>query len=406
MPRAMDGLRVGLVTLLAWIAAGCGSSPPPPYPQWSPAPSAEGATGRFAEYQRAAEEAERAAGKLGGRVNFTPGMKRELRNRLAPSMARVTQTASDGSFGFVARGPFESAPHQKGWWLLGQAFSWRIEAAVAREDYERAVQDALAATRFGFSLSAGSATDAGLGFTIVDRARRALAPALPRMGAGQLQSLAAGLGAILEQRPSMAATAANERLNMLAAVQTVQDLYRDQNLKALTRSLGPDVSDAVTYLEQLRPKDASKRPAYFEGFAAEAEQVSAWNAKIAPLDAAARKEQGDPPLGEHRPWRRLARHFFGAMKPLFSMRDATLARTRMLALEALIHKSLKVTGTAPKDLSGFPESIVEDPYTGRTLAYRAEGADYRLYSVGEDLKDDGGETNDTYSSPDLRVEAD
>lgn len=406
MPRATDGHRVGFAVLLAWMAAGCGTSSPPPYPQWSTPPSSEAPSGRFAEYVRAAAEAESAAGSLGNRVNFTPGMKRDLQSRLAPAMARLSKATGDGSFGFVARGPFDPAPNQKGWWLLGQAFAWRIEAAVVREDYDRALQDTLGATRFGFSLLAGSATDAGLGLTIVDRCRRALAPALPRMGAAQLQALASGLSTILERRPSLAATVANERLNMLADVQTVQNLYRDQDLKSLTKALGPDVSDAITYLEQLRPKDARKRPAYFEGFAAEAEQVSAWYTKLAPLDAASRKEQGEIRFSEPRPWKRFARHFFGALAPLFSMRDATLARSRMLVLEALILKAVKVTGSAPKDLSGFSEAVTQDPYSGRALAYRAEGADYRLYSVGEDLKDDGGETNDTFSSPDLKLELD
>jgi hypothetical protein len=45
-----------------------------------------------------------------------------------------------------------------------------------------------------------------------------------------------------------------------------------------------------------------------------------------------------------------------------------------------------------------------DPYSGRGFVYRVDGADYRLYSVGADIKDDGGETDETYTAPDLMLE--
>lgn len=386
-----------------WIA-GCSAPPTPPYPKWTEPDVRSEPTGAFAAYLQAADDAERIAGKEANRVSYTPGMKQDLIQRLAPALSTVSQARGGVEFVFESRDPFEDPPHHKGWWMIGQAFAWRIERQIINENYDGAISDAITATQFGFGLTGGSAIDASLGYSIVDLARRAIAPALPKLGAAQLQALASGIQSAHAGRPSMSAVVQHERLNMLRAVQKVQDLYRDKDLKLLTDKLGTDVADAVTYLEQLRPKDASKRPSYFQGFADEAETQCKWLARLAPLSAEMRAREPEPELASERPWRRFARYFFGALSPLFQMRDASLARTRLLVLEALVLKQVKMAGAAPKDLSAYPESITADPFSGRGMIYRAEGADYRLYSVGEDLKDDGGETNERFESPDMKLE--
>jgi hypothetical protein len=87
------------------------------------------------------------------------------------------------------------------------------------------------------------------------------------------------------------------------------------------------------------------------------------------------------------------------------MEDSTLARTRLLIIEATILQKVKSGDSAPKDLSEFPAPIRTDPYSGDQFIYRADGKDYRVYSVGADFRDDGGETDwDTYSTPDLKLE--
>ena len=39
---------------------------------------------------------------------------------------------------------------------------------------------------------------------------------------------------------------------------------------------------------------------------------------------------------------------------------------------------------------GFLSELPVDPFSGNPLIYRADGDDFILYSVGTDLKDDGG----------------
>ncbi|HZH97573.1 MAG TPA: hypothetical protein VEX38_01265, partial [Fimbriimonadaceae bacterium] len=109
------------------------------------------------------------------------------------------------------------------------------------------------------------------------------------------------------------------------------------------------------------------------------------------------------PLAE-RPWRRFSKHFFMTLRPLLVLNDATVARTRLLILEAAILKDVRLERRAPKDLSAFGPEIKTDPYSGQPFVYRADGADYRLHSVGENAIDDAGDTDESFSSPDLVLE--
>lgn len=79
---------------------------------------------------------------------------------------------------------------------------------------------------------------------------------------------------------------------------------------------------------------------------------------------------------------------------------------RDLALTALALCSSRAGGAYPEklaDLKGFVAPV--DQFTGEPLIYRRKGAGYVLYSVGENLKDDGGVRAKIASKGDLAVEA-
>jgi hypothetical protein len=309
-------------------------------------------------------------------------------------------------FEFVPREPFEASPTNRGWRMIGRTVVWRIETKCAQGDFDGAARDAVLATRFGFSLTGGDAMDASLGFATADEARRALAPHMKEMGAGQLRELAAGLGRALDTRPPLTSTFENEKLDMLRAVQMVQDAFVRGEFAGLKENLGADVRDSVTYLKDLKEKSPSKQAAYFQGFAAEASERARWLQALSELPLQERKRDPGPQLAESRPWRRFAKHFFTAGEPLMSMRDASLARTRLMILEAEILARVKAGLAAPNDLSEFDKELRTDPYTGREFVYKAAGNQFSIYSVGEDLKDDGGQTDESYSSKDLTLERD
>ena len=74
-------------------------------------------------------------------------------------------------------------------------------------------------------------------------------------------------------------------------------------------------------------------------------------------------------------------------------------RTLLLLIEALVLQEAKVKGSAPLKL---PPTL--DPFTGLPLLYVPKGRDFLLYSAGADGVDNGGETDETYSRPDLLLE--
>lgn len=403
--KAMDRRLVATLGL-GFVLAGCGSKVAPPYPVWaSPPPRSDirGTGTMFDCYASAALKVQADASQYTTRVFFTPDRKKAAIEKVEPALAMVIQgTKLPSEFKFSAQPPFEANPYQPGWQLLGKVLVWRIEDAVEQNDGAKAVSLTLTATQFGFDLCGGGATDASLGLSIVDEARRAIAPALERFQSSDLLALAAGIEAAMKRRPPIVTTIRNERENMMMAVQTVQDAYRDQTLNSLVKELGPDVQSAVDYLDGLRPKDAKSRPAYFEGFVAEAES-EVRNTESAAQQPTAKRQKPDKRT-EERPWRKFAKQFFRTLMPLLALNDATTARTRLLVLEARALAQVKRANLAPKDLSFMSSDVATDPYTGDPFVYRADGDEFRVYSVGSDFRDDGGDTDESFTSPDLKLE--
>jgi len=354
---------------------------------------------------KAADEAEKTGGKYLDMVSFFPAQRKKAMDDTAGAVRLAVEgTGHKCDFAFTPLSPFAAPPHQRGWRLIGRDLVWRIEDAVRAADYGAAVQNANLATKFGFDISGGCATDASLGLAIVDNARQAIAPALDHMDAGQLASLSEGIKRALQSEPTLSTTIDHEHECMLLGVQAVQDAYRANNFDVLMKQLGPDTRSAVDFLDDLHRKDNSKRPQYFQDFAAEADAEQKWSESIADIPVAQRAAHPEPRFKGDRPYKKFAKQFFNSVKPLVELHDATLARTRLLILEASILSQIKRDGAAPKDLTGLDASLITDPYSGKPFIYGADGKDYHVYSVGSDFRDDGGETDETFSQPDLRLE--
>ena len=406
----MDGRKITCLLFIIVACAGCHHGPVPEFPNWTAGfdqtvPTREDSTNSYFEYCRAAEQAETGSGRYLDMVSFYPGQRISAMKATAAAMDKVeTASATQCQFAFVPIEPFKAAPHQKGWRMIGRDLVWRIDESVQKEDYDDAVVAAKVATKFGFDISGGGATDASLGLAIADEARKAIAPAIDHMDAKQLGELADGISKALDAKPPLSQVIAHEHENMLVAVQTIQDAYKSERADDLSKELGPDANSAIEGLDDLHRKDYTDRPTYFSGFAAEADALCAWAASVAELPAIDRAAKPPPKLAPKRPWAKFSKEFFSSLTPLMQMNDATVARTRLLILESLILQQVKSTGQAPKDLSQFPENLKTDPYSGKAFVYGADGADYHVYSVGADFRDDGGDTDETYTQPDLRLE--
>jgi hypothetical protein len=75
------------------------------------------------------------------------------------------------------------------------------------------------------------------------------------------------------------------------------------------------------------------------------------------------------------------------------------ARSRIVRSGLKIIEFQQETGRLPTTLAeAVSGEAAEDPFTGKPLHYRTEGAGFVLYSVGRDMKDDGGKAQDRSAS--------
>lgn len=406
----MDGRKICALTAIIVLCAGCHHGGIPEFPDWvshaGPMPEAKDSpSSAFNDYVRAADEAEKDGGKYLDMVSFYPGQRVSAMQATTNALSILDSASSSAcDFDFKPLPPFSAPPHQRGWRLLGRDLVWKIQEAVQANDLGTAIANANIATKFGFDLCGGGAIDASLGLAIVDDARKAIAPAMDSMDATQLKTLADGIGSALNAKPPMSEVIQHEHLNMMMGVQAIQSAYQNDSYDAIRQNLGADSRAAVEYLQELHSKDSSKRPHYFEAFAAEGDAEAQWMASVADLPVAQRAAIPEPRFKGERPWKRFSRDLFFTLKPLLEMNDQTLARTRLMIITADVMAQVKTGNAAPKDLSAFPEKLRTDPYSGNSFIYAADGTDFHVYSVGADLRDDGGETDDTYTQPDLKLE--
>ncbi len=404
-----EGHRLFLVFSSIVCLAGCHSAPIAEYAKFAePANSyvpASGSENAFDLYAQTADSVERVAGKHLTRVWFTPGQKQDAQKLLEPYVHKVEAAERHAcNFQFSPKGPFDRTRYQRGWRLIGWCFYWDIQDACAAGDFDKAVRTTVLATRFGFDLTGGGAVDASTGLHIVDDARKALAYYLGRLSPSQLRALEEGVKAAINGKPPISQTISNERSDTMQAIQTLQEQYRDGKLDRFVDEFGSDVREPISYLKDLQPTDP-KRAQFFKSFADYADENVAYAKKLAETPAIGRDKVVKPVMPTDHPWRRLAKYFVHAPIPLIKLNDITTARTRLLIIEAELTRRQKLHMGLPNDLSGFLPSITIDPYTGNPMIYVSDHVDdYKVYSVGADCVDNGGQTDSAFLQPDLKLE--
>lgn len=405
-------IGVGLVFVAGHIV-GCKSAEPPTYPVILPAQSAytpvQGSPNAFDGYALAALRVEGLAKQQKDgestltRVTF---FKRQREKALAlaqPGLQLLRQSASKRcDYKFIPRKPFEPLPYVKGWRLLGLALQWRIKAACENGDYDSAITDAVLATKFGFDMTGGEPASASQGYWVMGLARKAIAPYLSKMGAAQLRNLSAGAKQALMGRPDLKITLQHDHENMLATIQYVQDCYQKGDYTQLLSEWRSDAKDVVSTLKNVKPNDP-KRTAYFQRLITEADHQTARLTGLVGQPQSKRPLRTAKLRRQPKGWR-FNRHFLAAGENLLDMDDEAVARTRLLILEAELQRACKLTRVAPHDLTQFTKALTIDPYTGQSFVYRSVGQEYEIYSTGEDFIDNNGDTDETFTGPDLRLE--
>lgn len=402
----MDRRLLGFGALAVLMLQGCSSAPALSYPVWSDSNSSTPeANSGYAAYCRAADLAEKSAGKLADTVNFTPGKRKQLLTQLAPAIKELQRGLASPTLGFQGSSAVPGAVprYHRGFRLIGLALQYRIQDAIERDDLASAMTNARFATKFGFDLCNGGALDASLGLSIANDARAAIAPAIPRLNQKQLREFASTFRKALDDRPSMMITLENERDQMMASIQALQEAFLRGDGEKLVLELNMP-SSARKAIASLKEKPTADRLAFFKGLANEVDLKARYWRELAALPASLR----DPKAGRvhklelkgERPWKLFSDHFCNLGEPLITMSDESLTRTRLMILEAAILSKTKAGNNAPKSLTTYNDVAI-DPYTGRMFPYHADGAEFRVYSTGPNLVDDGGERGDTGPGLDL-----
>lgn len=393
------------LSLFVLMAAGCRQADDAPWETFAqgseaykPQPNSGNA---WDGYLLAANLASAAAGPMEKRGDLKPSEEAEFARRLQNSVAVAVRASTlPCRAEFRPHDPFLPRKSGTGFTAIGRALGIQIKQAGAGDSANSAAGPLIAAHRMADHLAQGDADDALVGFWIASNARAQAADLLQRMDASSLQKVGNAILSSLAQSPSPNQTVEHEYSNMLEGVQFVQDAYKSRDFKLLRDAFYHQADPAIEYLEGMRPSD---RPKYFKGFAAEAKAYLDWSVAALAVPASERKPV-DLSLSGERPWRRFSMHLFTPLTSFVEARDLHLARSRLFALTCLALASGKATGTAPIEFVGLPDGSTTDPYSGKPFPYHRAEREFKIYSVGADGRDDGGETRGRGMAPDLIVE--
>jgi hypothetical protein len=381
----------GWPVLLALVVFGCEKKVDRPFPSHVAMVTQPKPDRGFDLYVEAAKATEEDIAKQVTRTMWTPGQK-DYAIQYSSRPLGILRQAQSGSvtFAFKAQPPGTLRESVRGWRFLGRVLEWKVEDAIAAEDYSKATDAFLMAARMAPDLAGGDAADAGLGFEIAMQAAKPYWQALDKMPSADLSRASSRLQSILAAMPDAEITLRHERETMAMAIQWVQDKYTAGDFDAIRKSLGSYVEPTIKFMRRLKSEGTSKQVEFFEGLDHDADDELGAMLKQAsrPFKERDRSKDSDGP------WRRLSNSYFRGGEAYLSQKAQFESQIRLLAIDAMILPEVRKSGNAPATLPSMPKWLRTDPYSGGDFVYEAEGPNYKLYGVGPDGRDDGGGAED------------
>lgn len=297
--------------------------------------------------------------------------------------------------------PFVPDPNASAWRLIGWGFVWKVQTALAGKNFTIAVHDYLVATRFGYDLMGGDVQTATLGISIINESRKAIAPYYRQFSSKDLFTLYAGLTTQITKFEGRKSAIENEQARMLLGIQFIQDAKQKNDYKLLQTTFGRDAKQAIAYLKNLTD---DKRSAYFESIAKETREfVDYWTQNI-DKPMAERDTWKESP--ESKVWIKLTKPFAAGVPSFATMSDFAICQTKIFAISAYALANSKSNKVAPISLKSVNPKVSLDPFSGKHLIYSSSGPEFKVYSIGQDLTDDGGESDESDQEPDIGIETD
>ena len=405
--------RIGVMIFGACLClAGCGRKEAVKYTSWAAEPSAKPLSGSFSRLVQLGETVEQEArSKAFYKGKPTPPITTrtaffEKEKKQANAIIGSQKAALIGLLGskielqYQPVGLAEPPIYLRGIRLIGESMLWDMEDALASQKPDGAILRCGQLTRLGSQLMGGGAYEATLGISLIDRARAILAPELGQLGAGQLGVLAKQISGSISSRPALTACLENESSNMLLALQQAQDIAATGDFKKLEEKLGKSTHDEVALLESVS-RDPAKVVSVFDWIGDDIKARGKWHVEQMQKPNA---ESPPPALQNRKNWRVLYRYFASNLDSLSPYVKKCAARTQLFMLECYLRQKVKLKAPLPSSLDAFSGAAIRDPFTGKPFYYKAGGGEFKVYSAGSDGIDDGGESNDSFDSPDLVLE--
>lgn len=360
-----------------------------------------GTSNAWDRYLLAANLAEKSVEKYQDQADIRSNQRTEYLSRINNSLNMAIQASSMSCTPqYVAQDPFLPRKAHAGLSAIGRGLQLKIDNLAEANSLDATAPYILTAHRMSNHLSGGDAQDALLGYWIAAESRRSAINILPRMSAGALNNLGNAILSSLQNTPPLSMTLDHELQAMLGGVQFVSNAKQNNDYKLLETALYKQAAPAIDYLKNLKEDE---RPEYFQTFAQEARNRIDHVRSISETPVVERKEF-TVDKGADRPWKRFAAHIFTPLDAFVAERDLHIARSRLFALTCLALAAGKSQGIAPAQFKNIPKDALIDPYSGKPFPYHIAGREFRIYSVGTDGRDDGGESNSENREPDLLIE--
>lgn len=328
-------------------------------------------------------------------------MKRECIRKLDSTLqnlrAKISKLKKDT---YVPAFPGTQRKGHPGARMIGRALCWSAEKHFGENSPRHAMNDLLVAMRWGAISTQGDSADAMLGLSIVLDAVRVIESHFQQLQANDLSALAAELERVQSQLSPLEFIVESDRRAAFYAVQYIQDCFKTSRFRALSDLMGPDGKPAVEYLQEMQRQSQAERVRYFRQFAAEISARSQHD-RLAVSKLAVGSPEPYKTTSSFRPWKRFVKHFAPGIGPVLALSNQTKAKLRMLQIFCKVKLEIIVTKKAPRTLASLPGKMCEDPYSGMPFVYRADGQEFKLYSIGPNRQDDGGDTDATGTEPDL-----
>jgi len=405
----MSGLslhRLGGMIAITCVAVGCnsGSTTMPEFPKPETAYQPQVPIDNAYDYYLAAatDIRKNLANVLTQSSFFAPARKSAIAKSLkaVQLVRRGTRKRLEATYRATGEaGAPEKIKMRAAWRLLGRIIAWRVTDAVASGSYEDAIQLGVDGMKFAFDLTSGDAADVDLGCAIADEIRVALLPAVYQMKVKALWRFVTGLKDTLNRRPSLALAVENEAKSQAVGIGQLAQWVSDKNENAIKTTFDADGAAVSKYL--LENRSNGKTAAYFVELNNEWKERADMARENCKRGAAKRTVKD---YSSKRIWRRAAAHYLGTWTPMFAKYDRTLARTRLLIINVMLERARLLDQDPPTNVAKFSEAVRLDPFSGEDFGYIFDGRFSRVYSVGADLIDNGGETDQAGLAPDLTLD--